>query len=425
VTWQYGSFAIALGLSATVSITVALSLWPRRHAPGAGALIALLCSTAWWAAMEIVQYGAQELDAKVFWTNMVYLAIVSAPVFWFIFCLQYSRVRARLRASELASLWLIPIISLVLLWASPTDGLMRRNVSLDLSGPVAHMLKTYGPWFWVMVGYSYLLMLSGSVFLLRLVQRSGRVVSAQAMLLLLGLLCPWVSNLVWLVGSYDWFSFDPTSIAFGISGALLAAGMRWNQLFDLVPAARDMAIESMRDGWLVVDTSDRILDANPAARRMLGSGDPQGRHLSTLAPQLSPLLRSQMDRDARDETAILGSGAQARHYLVEMSNLTEHSGLPAGHVITLRDITRRVAVQQEREELIQALQDALGEVRELSGLLPICAHCKKIRDDQGYWTHLEHYIAEHSRASFTHGLCPDCMQRMMRDAGLPDEDVAE
>jgi hypothetical protein len=227
MTWRYGAFVIPLALSAIVNIAVALTLWHRRKMPGALALIALLFATSWWNLTELVQYGAQELYAKIFWTNMVYFGIVSAPVLWFLFCIGYSRVRHRLRASEMASLWIIPIVSIVLLWIDPTNGLMRRNVLLDSSGPVAHMLKTYGPWFWVMVGYSYLLMGWGSVLLLRLLRRPGRALGMQALLLLAGILCPWMANIVWLLGSYDWFSFDPTSIAFGLSGMLLAAGMRW------------------------------------------------------------------------------------------------------------------------------------------------------------------------------------------------------
>ena len=420
MTWQYGPFVIPLALSATVNIAMALTLWHHRKRPGAGALIALLCATSWWALAELVQYGAQELDAKVFWTNMIYFGVVSAPVFWFLFCVAYSGFRSRLRATELAALGIIPVISLVLLWIDPLDGLMRRNVSLDASGPVAQMVKTYGPWFWVMVGYSYLLMAFGSVLLVRVLRRSGRTVGMQAMLLLAGIVCPWGANVVFLLGGYDWFSFDPTSIAFGVSGMLLAAGMRWGQLFDLMPAARDAAIASMRDGWVVVDTSDRILDLNPAALQMLGGGDLMGRHLCTLAPQLSPMLRGQMHGHHRDETVVLGTGEDARNFMVEVSELIENSGEPSGSVIILRDLTRHIRAQREREELIIALQDALADVRELGGLLPICASCKKIRDDQGYWTQLERYIAQHSRASFSHGLCPDCFEEMLHAAGLKE-----
>ena len=69
-------------------------------------------------------------------------------------------------------------------------------------------------------------------------------------------------------------------------------------------------------------------------------------------------------------------------------------------------------LEKEREELIDQLQKALLEVKKLSGLIPICASCKKIRDDRGYWNELETYIRDHSDAEFTHGICPDCKKKI-------------
>ena len=65
----------------------------------------------------------------------------------------------------------------------------------------------------------------------------------------------------------------------------------------------------------------------------------------------------------------------------------------------------------ERERLIGELQAALAHVRTLRGLIPICAWCKKIRNDQGYWEQLELYLKNHSEADFTHGMCPDCVRK--------------
>ena len=71
----------------------------------------------------------------------------------------------------------------------------------------------------------------------------------------------------------------------------------------------------------------------------------------------------------------------------------------------------------ERERLINELEKALSEVKTLSGLLPICAGCKRIRDDKGYWNQIEAYIHEHSEAQFSHSLCPDCVKRLYPDLG--------
>lgn len=69
-------------------------------------------------------------------------------------------------------------------------------------------------------------------------------------------------------------------------------------------------------------------------------------------------------------------------------------------------------MEKERERLHHELEEALANVKVLRGLLPICASCKKIRDDKGYWNHLEVYIRDHSEADFTHGICPDCMKKL-------------
>ena len=80
-----------------------------------------------------------------------------------------------------------------------------------------------------------------------------------------------------------------------------------------------------------------------------------------------------------------------------------------------RDVTQRKRLEEEREQLIKELQEALAKVKTLSGFLPICASCKKIRDDKGYWNQIETYIRDHSEAEFSHGLCPDCMKKLYGD----------
>jgi PAS domain S-box-containing protein len=79
---------------------------------------------------------------------------------------------------------------------------------------------------------------------------------------------------------------------------------------------------------------------------------------------------------------------------------------------SLENTTERKQAEDERERLIVELQEALGKVKTLSGLLPICAACKRIRDDNGYWNQIEEFIQTHSDAEFTHSFCPDCMRTL-------------
>lgn len=101
-----------------------------------------------------------------------------------------------------------------------------------------------------------------------------------------------------------------------------------------------------------------------------------------------------------------------RFFITSVRPLKDAHGAVEAVVCISKDITERKRVEDERERLIGELQAALADVRALTGLLPICASCKKIRDDQGYWTQIEAYLRAHSAAEFSHGLCPDCVGRL-------------
>jgi PAS domain S-box-containing protein len=104
--------------------------------------------------------------------------------------------------------------------------------------------------------------------------------------------------------------------------------------------------------------------------------------------------------------------------VARVSYLGEFDG-SARYAYVITDITQRKNAEAEREKLFDELQKALGEVKTLKGLLPICSSCKKIRDDAGLWSEIENYIQTRSDAYFSHGICPDCLKRLYPDiAGM-------
>ncbi|MDO9209343.1 MAG: GAF domain-containing protein [Deltaproteobacteria bacterium] len=95
----------------------------------------------------------------------------------------------------------------------------------------------------------------------------------------------------------------------------------------------------------------------------------------------------------------------------------------AGAIANAQLFTEKKRAEEEREKLVRDLQKALSEVKKLKGIFPICASCKKIRDDKGYWRQIEAYIRDHSEAEFSHGICPDCMKKLYGDF-LEKEDIS-
>jgi hypothetical protein len=90
--------------------------------------------------------------------------------------------------------------------------------------------------------------------------------------------------------------------------------------------------------------------------------------------------------------------------LIELSNETDQKNKELQS-----EIVERIRIEGEKEALIKDLQAALSEVKRLSGLLPLCSHCKKVRDDKGYWNQIDAYIQEHSEVDISHSICPECV----------------
>ena len=173
--------------------------------------------------------------------------------------------------------------------------------------------------------------------------------------------------------------------------------------------------------WIGVD--GRMLYSSPACERITG----YARQALDRDPTLFRRMVHPDDRPVfdshRHEAQSLGEAGDLEFRIVRPDGLTRwiaHTCQPvrdgegrfAGTRGSNRDITKRKAAEQERERLVVELQEALARVKLLSGIIPICASCKKIRDDRGYWQQVEAYIGTHSEAEFTHGICPDCAKRI-------------
>ncbi len=162
-------------------------------------------------------------------------------------------------------------------------------------------------------------------------------------------------------------------------------------------------------------TERKLVDCNKRYAEMAGRSREELLRLGT-TQNISRRLSEDNHRFDVHNIAISGSFSWIRPD--GKDNVVEYTAVPIkvqGKTITIgidRDITERKRIEEEREHLIKELQDALADVKTLSGLVPICANCKQIRDDQGFWMQVESYIQERSQARFSHGICPDCMKKL-------------
>lgn len=120
------------------------------------------------------------------------------------------------------------------------------------------------------------------------------------------------------------------------------------------------------------------------------------------------------------EYRIIKKNGEIFWVLFNATPIKNDSKIEGFHCILI-DISRQKNSEREREKLIEELQEALAEVKTLSGLLPICSYCKKIRDDKGYWKELEQYIHDHSEAKFSHSICQECAKKHYPDLDIYDD----
>ncbi|HUA66157.1 MAG TPA: PAS domain S-box protein [Alphaproteobacteria bacterium] len=178
-------------------------------------------------------------------------------------------------------------------------------------------------------------------------------------------------------------------------------------------------VESSDDAIFGMKLDGTVVSWNRAAERTYGfrAGEIIGRNVSILYPdeRLDELIDTMErikrgDHVGRSETARVRKGGHMVPVSVTISPMKNGDGKISGASVIARDITSRKREECERIKLIQELTDALSKAKTLAGLLPICANCKRIRDDSGYWQQVEAYISEHSDAVFTHGICPECLK---------------
>jgi PAS domain S-box-containing protein len=184
--------------------------------------------------------------------------------------------------------------------------------------------------------------------------------------------------------------------------------------------------ESAVDAIITSDRSGNIVFWNPSAEKMFEypQNEVIGRPLTILMPEsfqaahLNGMAKHVAGGESRiiDKTVeLVGLTKDGTEFPIELSISSWHAGNELFFTGIVRDITVRKQIEKERDQLIKDLQRSLAEVKTLSGMLPICSSCKKIRDDKGYWNQIEAYIHEHSDATFSHGICPDCTQKLYPD----------
>ena len=367
--WQYLLYMIPLLIAAAISVGLAIYAWLRRPATAAVPFAALMVAVAIWSfgyAMEIASAG---LAVKLFWARFQYLGIVVIPVAWLALSVEYTGQGQWLTRRNLALLSIVPLATLALVWTNEFHHLIWSEVGLEATGPVTLLVLTYGSWFWIHSAYAYALLAVGTILVARAFYQAPPAFRAQARIILIGAIIPWLCNLFGLLsrgGQPPYVGVDPTPFGFTATGILVAWGLLRFRLFDVVPVARDVIVENMGDAVIVLNAQDLVVDLNRAALELLHLDETTaiGRPACEVLAELPALAERCQEPGEGQSEVMVQVGDTQRAYDLNITALRDSRGRISGCLAVLHDVTERQAAEAVQRTALEDTLQATEALRE-------------------------------------------------------------
>ena len=370
MAWQLTVYSLMHVVAAVVSFTVAGVAWRHRDERGGPAFTVLIAGAGTWAVGDALQIASTTLELKLLFRTVGYFGHNVVAVSVLAFALAYTGRRRWVSRRTVGLLALEPAV--VALVVTPTNALglhdlLWRDVGLTTVEGVVLLSRSYGPWYWVNTAYNYALVVVALLLLVRMVTSVRGAARMQGVTLVAGSLPPFLVNMAWAAGLTV---VDYTPVAFIVTGIAFGLALFRYRLLDLTPVARDTVLDAMRDGYVVLDAADRVVDLNATARRLVDVDAGAG----TLVGDALPAAVDLVDRHALGDGGDLRKEVRIdtpdgpRHFSVRVSSLDAADApssiarrySPNGRLVFLRDVTDRRAVEHRYQALIEGSSDMIA-----------------------------------------------------------------
>lgn len=340
MNFSYTPYSLPLIAAAGVSIFVAIYAWRHRSSPGAPALTLLAAAIAQWILGYILEISSTDLNTIYIWGVSQYLGIAFAPYAWLIFAIDFAGYSKTLTPRFYAMTAAFPVITVLLAWTTHWNGLIWTQYSINVVDDFSALTTHKGYWFYAHTAYSYLMLMIGTILLVRALMRLQGLYRSQVVAMLVAVLAPWIGNVLYLTGNSPIPYLDLTPFSFAVTVVALAWAIFGFHLVDITPIARDLVIDSLQEGVIVLDANGRIADVNSSAARIFGI---QASHVvGTAASEMFEpwqLLREKLreDEDWAEEFST-GVGQAERRYEAAISHIQDAQGRNAGRVMIVREL---------------------------------------------------------------------------------------
>lgn len=373
---QLVPYALPSLVGVALSLSVSLLVWRRRSGPTRDWTILLGLAVAWWCAGQLVWALTGDAGWRRRVSQLQYVGITTSPVLWLMVALAYTERRTWLARGRWAVFFLVPALTTTLVLTNDLHSLVWRRFE-SLPGELKASVG-YGPWFYVHTVYSYgLVFIASAILALRFA--GSPLYRAQLIVVLLGPASIMAANLAH-IAARSLLPIDPTPAGFAVGIGALAWALWRHRMFELLPLARGVALDCLRDGILVIDGAGRVVDANPSARRLLDNARVFGAPLAELLPGASDL------RAGGASELRLPAG---RRVELQLSAVTAAGSPTSGHVLLLRDVTEAREAQDRlvrAEQQLRALNEELEKLAHTDALTGLANRRRLLARLDDEWT---------------------------------------
>jgi PAS domain S-box-containing protein len=326
-----------------------------------------------WALSYGFELSSTTLEQMLFWINVEYLGIAFMPAFWLLFIVKFTGRDKWLSTRNFIWIIIIPLITLMMVWTNQFHHLHYKSVSVDNSGSFPLLKIETGPWYLIHTIYFYILLAWGVWLLLNKYRKSDTVFKRQNLIILLAAFIPWFANLAYLFGFRPMGHIDSTPFAFVLTVLMLSIGLVRFRLLDIIPIAREKVLEAMKEGLIVTDNLDRIIDLNREIKKILSiSGENLiGKNIDFVFPNQPELFEYIFGRkDGRIKIELQRNGYPV-FLEVSITALFEDENSFNGLIILTRDITGQVEIENQ----LRIQSDQLSAMNKLKDrLFSIISH---------------------------------------------------
>jgi len=363
---QYWIYVYLVPLAALAILAALFYAWQRRTQPGAPALIAYLAAVTGFLLLNLFELLAPDETSTLFWARLNYLFIVSLPVTWLAFALQYTGKAAWLTPGRFWIFCVEPLLTLLLAMTNAQHGLVWSSVRFHTEAGFLALQVEHGLWFWVHVIYALGLLLGGALIVAGAFFGKRSIYSHQSAWVLAGVLTPLLVNGVYLFDLAPGLTKDFSPIAFALAGLAFTRGIVKHRLLTVMPITRQALVDTLPEGLLVLDSTKRVVDLNDSARELLGLNQEE-RLLGSQVSQIWPATAN-WDDDPTDwpEVITIRRGPKRWACALHVTQLPDEEVGRRGWLIVLGDVTRLVDTEEALEQANRALGETNAALRRLN-----------------------------------------------------------